>query len=259
MRCWRRMEKIRKYYRVKEEMNILHTIKRRKTNWIGHILRRNCLLKHLIEGKIEESAEVTGIQRRRHKQLLDDIKEKRGYWKLKEEALDRTLWRTLRKRQWIYRKRDCGMYGLTRSFCQKRRLSKLKMCSNDCQTSGAQRNCSLYHSIRSFDMVCSQDNLLLPGIACNWTGHIRNWDRILGSIGTALCIQLQNCVLRTRLRVSAVDICETEWAFSPRLSVYGNHTCKFSVWLRCTDVLFCGAPYTRSNPTSFSLPCFDGR
>jgi hypothetical protein len=37
---------------VKEERNILHTIKRRKTSWIGHILPRNCLLKHVIEGKI---------------------------------------------------------------------------------------------------------------------------------------------------------------------------------------------------------------
>jgi hypothetical protein len=35
--------------RVKEERNIVHTIKRRKANWIGHILRRNCLLKHVIE------------------------------------------------------------------------------------------------------------------------------------------------------------------------------------------------------------------
>jgi hypothetical protein len=35
---------------------------------------------------------VTG---RRHKQLLDDLKEKRGYWKLKMEAVDHTLWRTL--------------------------------------------------------------------------------------------------------------------------------------------------------------------
>jgi hypothetical protein len=38
--------------RVKEERrNILQTIKRKKTKWIGHILRRNCLLKHVIEGK----------------------------------------------------------------------------------------------------------------------------------------------------------------------------------------------------------------
>jgi hypothetical protein len=60
MWCWRRMEKfswtdrVRNeeiLHRVKEERNILHKIKRRKANWIGHILRRNCLLKHVIEGK----------------------------------------------------------------------------------------------------------------------------------------------------------------------------------------------------------------
>jgi hypothetical protein len=81
-------------HRVKEERNILHTIKRRKANWIGHILRRNCLLKHIIEIKIQERLEVTGRRGRRRKQLLDDLKEKIGYWNFKEEALDRTLWRT---------------------------------------------------------------------------------------------------------------------------------------------------------------------
>jgi hypothetical protein len=48
----------------------------------------------VIEGKLEERLEMTGIRTRRRKQLLDDLKEKRRYWKLKEEALDRTLWRT---------------------------------------------------------------------------------------------------------------------------------------------------------------------
>jgi hypothetical protein len=81
-------------HRVKEERNIVHTIKSRKANWIGHILRRNCLLKHVIEGKLEARIEMTGRRGRRGKQLLDDLKEKRRYWKLKEEALDRTLWRT---------------------------------------------------------------------------------------------------------------------------------------------------------------------
>jgi hypothetical protein len=80
-------------HRVKEERNIVHTIKRRKANWIGHILHRNCLLKRVIEGKLEGRIEMTGRRRRRRKQLLDDLKEKRGYWKLKEEALDRTQWR----------------------------------------------------------------------------------------------------------------------------------------------------------------------
>jgi hypothetical protein len=38
----------------KEESNIRHKTKRRKSNWVGHILRRNCLLKQVFEGKIEE-------------------------------------------------------------------------------------------------------------------------------------------------------------------------------------------------------------
>jgi hypothetical protein len=45
-------------------------------------LRRNCLIKHVIEGKIEGRIEVTGRRGRRGKQLLDDDKEKRGYRKL---------------------------------------------------------------------------------------------------------------------------------------------------------------------------------
>ena len=65
------------------DMNIVHTINRRKAKWIGHILRRNCLLKHVIEGKIEGRIEGTGRRGRIHEQLLDDVKEKRGYWKLK--------------------------------------------------------------------------------------------------------------------------------------------------------------------------------
>jgi hypothetical protein len=81
-------------HRVKEERNIVHTIKRRKANWIGHILRRNCLLKHVIEGKIVGRVEVRGRPGRRRKQLLDVLKETRGYWKLEEEVLDRTLWRS---------------------------------------------------------------------------------------------------------------------------------------------------------------------
>jgi hypothetical protein len=81
-------------HRVKEDRNILHTIKRRLANWIGHILRRNCLLKHVTEGKKDGRIKVTGRRRRRRKHLLNYLKEKRGHWKLKEEALDRTLWRT---------------------------------------------------------------------------------------------------------------------------------------------------------------------
>jgi len=51
--------------RIKEERNILHTVKTRKTNWIGHILRRICLLKHVTERKIEGRIEVTERRGRR--------------------------------------------------------------------------------------------------------------------------------------------------------------------------------------------------
>jgi len=79
--------------RVKEQRNILHEIRKRKANWIGHILRRNCLLQRVIEGKMQRGIEVTGKQGRRRTKLLDDLKERRGYSYLKEEALDRTMWR----------------------------------------------------------------------------------------------------------------------------------------------------------------------
>jgi hypothetical protein len=51
--------------RVKEERNILQTIKRRKANWIGLILLRNCLLQYVIAGKLEVRIEVTGRRGRR--------------------------------------------------------------------------------------------------------------------------------------------------------------------------------------------------
>ena len=95
MWCWRRMEKISLTYhvrneevllRVKEQRNILHEI----TKWVGHILHRNCLLQWVIEGKIKGGIEVTGRRGRRCKKLLDDLKERRGYSHLKEEALDHT-------------------------------------------------------------------------------------------------------------------------------------------------------------------------
>ena len=79
--------------RVSEQRNILHEIRKRKANWIGHILRRNCLLKQIIEGKIKGLIEVTRRRGRRRKKLLDDLKDRRGYCQLKEEALDRTMWR----------------------------------------------------------------------------------------------------------------------------------------------------------------------
>jgi hypothetical protein len=79
--------------RVNEQRNIPHERRKRKANWIGHILRRNCLLKQITEGKIKGQVEVTRRGGRRRKKLLDDLWDRRGYSQLKEEALDRIKWR----------------------------------------------------------------------------------------------------------------------------------------------------------------------
>ena len=102
MWCWRMMEKIswtdhvkneEVLLRVNEQRIILHEIRKRKANWIGHILRRNCLLKKVIEGKIKGEMEVAIRRGRRRKKLLDDLKDRRGYSHLKEETLHCTIWR----------------------------------------------------------------------------------------------------------------------------------------------------------------------
>ena len=78
---------------IEKQRNILHEIRKWKASWIGHILRRNCLLQRVIEGKIKGGIEVTGRRGRKRRKLLDDLKERRRYSQLKEEALDRTVWR----------------------------------------------------------------------------------------------------------------------------------------------------------------------
>jgi hypothetical protein len=102
MWCCRRIEKIKwidyvrnkdVLLRVKEQRNILHEIRKRKANWVGHILRVNFHLQWVIEGKKQGGIEVTGRRERRLRKLLDDLKERRGYSHLKEEALNRTMWR----------------------------------------------------------------------------------------------------------------------------------------------------------------------
>ena len=78
MWCCRRMEKIswanhvrdeEVLLNVKEQRNILHEISKQKANWIGHILRRNCLLQRVIEGRIKGGIEVTGRRGRRRRRL----------------------------------------------------------------------------------------------------------------------------------------------------------------------------------------------
>jgi hypothetical protein len=68
---------------VKEQRNILHETSKRKANWIGHTVRRNCFPQQVIEGKIKGEIEVTGRRGRRGRELLDDLKERREYSHLK--------------------------------------------------------------------------------------------------------------------------------------------------------------------------------
>ena len=77
---------------VRVYLFIQDIIRKRKANWIGHILRRNCLLQQLIEGKIKGQIEVKRRRGRRRKKLPDELKDRRGYCRLKEEALDRIMW-----------------------------------------------------------------------------------------------------------------------------------------------------------------------
>jgi hypothetical protein len=75
MKCGRRIEKISWTYRVRNEMlngvkdvrNVLGTVIRRKAISVGHILRKNCRLKLVIKGKIEDGIKVTGRRGRRLK------------------------------------------------------------------------------------------------------------------------------------------------------------------------------------------------
>ena len=64
-------------FRVDVQRNILHEIRKRDANWIGHILRRNCLLQQVIEGKIKGQIEVRRRRGRRRKKLLDNLKDRR--------------------------------------------------------------------------------------------------------------------------------------------------------------------------------------
>jgi hypothetical protein len=44
------------WYLFKSDIPVFN---KKKANWIGHIFRRNCLLKYVIEGQIEGRIEVT--------------------------------------------------------------------------------------------------------------------------------------------------------------------------------------------------------
>jgi hypothetical protein len=77
-----------------EETNILHIRSGSNANWIVLVLHSNCLIKYIIEGKIQGRIKVMGRCGRRCKQILDDLKDKTQCWTLEDEALDHIVWRT---------------------------------------------------------------------------------------------------------------------------------------------------------------------
>lgn len=97
MWAWRKLEKINWTRRIRneevlrmigEERQLLETI-RSKRNWIGHVIRRECLLKGMIEGTVQ------GMSRRgrKRKKLLDELIKEDGYAGLRERVRNREKWR----------------------------------------------------------------------------------------------------------------------------------------------------------------------
>ena len=79
---------------IGDKRTLLNNILHRNANWIGHILRRNCLFHDAIEGQMTE---VKELRRRRRTQLLADLRNRRRNCELKKEAEERRGW----KRQFI--------------------------------------------------------------------------------------------------------------------------------------------------------------
>jgi hypothetical protein len=90
-----------------EQISDVHTIIREKVNWIGHILHRNYILKHVIEGNVEG----TGRRERRRKHLLNDLKERERERSKRILELERgnTRSHSVENSIWICLKTDYGM------------------------------------------------------------------------------------------------------------------------------------------------------
>ena len=94
-------------HRANHKGSIVQTVSRKRPNWIGHILFRNCLLKHVTEGKIEGRIEVIGRRGGRRKQLLDDLKGKEMIMKIKTRSIrSQSVENSLGRRLWSCPKRD---------------------------------------------------------------------------------------------------------------------------------------------------------
>ena len=103
MWCWRRIEKLKwsdkvtneqVLERIGDKRTLLNNILCRKANWIGHSLITYCVLHDAIEGQMTE---VKGVGGRKRTQLLDDLRSRKNYWELKEEAENRKRWINTKK------------------------------------------------------------------------------------------------------------------------------------------------------------------
>ena len=137
--CWRRMKKISwtdrvRNEEVREQRNILHEISEQKANWIGHIWHRNCLLQRVIEGKIKGGIEVIGRRGRRRGKLLDGLKEMRGYSHLREEALERPMWKACFGRGFgpVIRQTAIWMIDIMMTFIQQWVLYRMWIRYSSC-------------------------------------------------------------------------------------------------------------------------------
>ena len=100
MWLWRRMEGVRwedrvtneeVLKRVGEKRQVIREIKKRKANWLGHVMRRDCLLRDAIEGTVEGKR----MRGRRRVQLMDDVRAGRKYCDIKNLAQNRDAWRSM--------------------------------------------------------------------------------------------------------------------------------------------------------------------
>ena len=105
--------------RVNEQRNILHEIRKWKANWIRQVLRWNCLLKQVTEEKIKGEIEVTRRWGRRHKKLLDDLKDRKKILSFegggsRSHYVEASFWR----RRWTCRQTEYWMNGVLISLLQ---------------------------------------------------------------------------------------------------------------------------------------------
>ena len=111
-----------------------------------------CFMNHVMEGKIEWSVEVTGRREGRRRELLDDLKETRGYCKFKDEALDRTLcWTRNGRGYWpVVRQNAVWKMNILLTACCERGNKRLVSCKDNFLTSWSSVNFSNRFSLQGF-------------------------------------------------------------------------------------------------------------